>query len=741
MSGQYDAPRSRLARSVVQYLTQSESYPYSTLIGVRRKGALDLLDIELELELDQRRQVPICAREPISIVFMANDDSWPPRVRSSREDFPEGMVHTNLDPDVDGGKCLCIWEENWSDLATNLTGQILIERIRAWFASMAAGTLHDVDQRLEPLIHTGANTLIIPPGRVEGHWHVQFVTENAGRLVVSMGPQPPDKEVYKHNFALYTPRLPSQVHRGLALTPYDLGALHQLCVELGFDLIADFSNWLRDPAQLADASQRLPMLVMTVPKRRSGDAEDEEVEIWCYSFGHTLAALGECLRITATEAGATTITLLGSTDGVDLASIRLEPWRVVSRLDRAAARLFSGVSKSTDTTLLGIGAGAIGSNVAMITTRSGLGTWTMVDGDILLPHNTVRQVQRNGTVGLGKAEVLRHELDNVLAEAGNAFIAVDVFSPAGEAQALDYSLRSAEVAVDFSASPAVLGWLSEQPVNRAVSAFFGPSGSDLVVLAEGSSRDTRIDEIEAQYFWAVAANEELKDHLAAARMDRIRYANACQDLSRPLPPWQVHTLCGLAAGRLAQIIDEADASFRVWRLETGSGAVASVSIPVRPVHRFHIGEMRVTISDEVVRTMRELRRQSGRNETGGVLLGTFDLVRNVLHVVAALPAPADSKRSPTYFIRGIKDLKPRIERLAEASAGRLHYVGEWHSHPGSVPARPSDDDEEVYSHLKSHMEPVGSPFVMAICGERDSWFRTGWQERGILEGVVTYGHE
>jgi integrative and conjugative element protein (TIGR02256 family) len=154
-----------------------------------------------------------------------------------------------------------------------------------------------------------------------------------------------------------------------------------------------------------------------------------------------------------------------------------------------------------------------------------------------------------------------------------------------------------------------------------------------------------------------------------------------------------------------------------------------------------MGEMRVTISDEVVRTMRELRRQSGRNETGGVLLGTFDLVRNVLHVVAALPAPADSKRSPTYFIRGIKDLKPRIERLAEASAGRLHYVGEWHSHPGSVPARPSDDDEEVYSHLKSHMEPVGSPFVMAICGARDSWFRTGWQERGILEGVVPYGHE
>ncbi|WP_283183459.1 Mov34/MPN/PAD-1 family protein [Pseudomonas svalbardensis] len=741
MSRQYDAPRSRLARSVVQYLSQSESYPYATLVGVQRKGTHDVLDIELELELNQRRQVPICSREPISIVFMANDDSWSPRVRSERDGFPVGMVHTNLDPDVDGGVCLCIWEESWSDLATNLTGQILIERIRAWFSSMAAGTIHDVDQRLEPLIHTGSNTLIIPPGRVQGPWHVQLVSEHAGRLAVAMGPKPPEKEVFGNNFALYNPRMPSQIHRGLALTPYDLGALHQLCIELGFDLIKDLSSWLKDSVQLANASQRLPMLILTVPKRRFDDAEDEEVEVWCYSFGHTLAELGERLNITATEAGATTITVLGSPNGVDLAAIRLEPWRVVPRLDRAAARRFSGVSRGADTRLLGIGAGAIGSNVAMIATRSGLGTWTIVDGDILLPHNTVRQVQRNGTVGFGKAEVLRHELDNVLAETGNAFIAVDVFNPAGEAQALDSALRSAEVAVDFSASPAVLSWLSEQPVNRAVSAFFGPSGSDLVVLAEGSSRDVRIDEIEAQYFWAVAVNEELKDHLAAARMDRIRYANACQDLSRPLPPWQVHTLCGLAAGRLAQIIEEADASFRVWRLETGSGAVDSVCVPVQPVRRFHTGEMRVTISDEVVRTMRELRRQSGRNETGGVLLGTFDLVRNVLHVVAALTAPSDSKQAPTYFVRGMKDLKPRIERLAEASAGRLHYIGEWHSHPGGVPARPSNDDEQVYAHLKSHMGPAGTPYVMAICGDRESWLRAGWQERGDLEGVVTHGYE
>jgi integrative and conjugative element protein (TIGR02256 family) len=233
----------------------------------------------------------------------------------------------------------------------------------------------------------------------------------------------------------------------------------------------------------------------------------------------------------------------------------------------------------------------------------------------------------------------------------------------------------------------------------------------------------------------------MKDHLVAARLDRIRYANACQDLSRPLPPWQTHLLCGLAAGRLAQILNEEEPSLRVWRLNTDSGAVESIPLPVHAVSRFGIGKIRVTVSNEAVQIMRELRRDVGRNETGGVLLGTFDLVRNVLHIVSALAAPQDSQQAPTYFIRGIKDLKPQIEQLSEASAGRLHYVGEWHTHPGRVPARPSRDDEGVYAYLQNHMGPVGSPFVMAICGEKDTWLRAGWLERGHLEGIIAHAAE
>lgn len=743
MSGQYEAPRSQLARSVVQYLSESQIYPYAVLTGVSRDGTHDLLDIELDIEVDQRRRVPICSKEPIQIVFMTNDDSWPPRVLSRREDFPVGMVHTNLDRDGGGGLCLCIWEEGWFDLATNLTGQALIERIRAWFASMSAGTIHNDEQFLEPLIHTSSNTLIIPSGELHGPWQISGAFDHTGCITLSMSKEKPAEPSQSESFAIYSPRLPGQIHRGLARTPYDLGALQRLCLDLGFNLVSDLEKWLLKAPQLEQARSRLPLLIITVPKRRIADGPDEQLEVWCYTLAGTVAELGELLDVTITEeqTGLTTAKLFGDASKADLSAIRMDPWRVVQRLDRSAARYFSGTSRTKDAPLLAIGAGAIGSNVSMIATRSGLGPWVVVDGDLTLPHNTVRQVQRNAAVGYPKAVAHQFDLDAVFEEGGNTSISADVFKPGVDANRLESALRNSEIAVDFSASPAVLSWLSDQPANRAVSAFFGPDGSDLVVLAESSSREIRLDEIEAQYFWAVATHEELTGHLSAARMDRIRYANACQDLSRPLPPWQLHTLCGLAAGRLAQVMEEDGASFRVWRLKADSGAVDSVCLPVYPVSRFNSGEMRVTVSHDAVQTMRELRLQSGANETGGVLLGTFDLVRNVVHVVAALPAPPDSKQTPTFFIRGIKDLRPRIERLAEASAGRLHYIGEWHSHTGCVPARPSDDDEVVFAHLKDHIGPAGSPYVMAICGERDSWIRAGWQQRGKLEGVIAHGHE
>ena len=157
---------------------------------------------------------------------------------------------------------------------------------------------------------------------------------------------------------------------------------------------------------------------------------------------------------------------------------------------------------------------------------------------------------------------------------------------------------------------------------------------------------------------------------------------------------------------------------KVCGLQPETGGVMPLAVRLSSVQRHAFADFRVTVSDQAIEEMRTYRLQRLPNETGGVLLGTYDLSRRIVHVVAALPAPPDSRQSPTYFIRGARHLKPLVEGISARSAGVISYIGEWHSHPDHAEVAPSDDDEEVFGHLKTHLDPTGTPYVMAIVGRR-----------------------
>ncbi|WP_112875538.1 ThiF family adenylyltransferase [Paracoccus endophyticus] len=729
-----EAP-SRLAQAVIEYLTRSVDHPFATL--VKAEGLV--LDVEVEPELAQDRVVPILPVEPLRLIFSPGDTSSP-IVLSRRADFPFGLVHT-LQGWGESGLALCVWEEAWQDISRMLTGQVLVERLRDWLSRTAAGSLHQEEQGLEPLIPTTAHTLIIPPGPPRGPWHIVGASKHDGRWTVRLDPTPRTDVSGVLPFAVFGLELPSQVHAALRARPYDLGSLIGLARELGGNLVASLGEWLVEPAQLEHAVDRHVLLLVSVPKRRTLEGPDETVEVWAYQPSGTLADLGEQLGHTFTYregAAADTVRAMPPGSVADLGAIELQGWRVVQRLDRTSARDHAAVPNRSDAKLVAIGAGAIGSNVVLNTAKSGIGAWTIIDDDVVLPHNTVRQAYGDALVGFSKAEALAHEVNQLLAEADAKSHCADVLR--SDAQAED--LAQADLVLDFSASPAVVGHLSDQrEVRRAASFFFSPDGSDLVILAEDAARELRLDEIEAQYFLAVATEPSLAGHLDTARVDRIRYANACQDLTRPLPPWQVQSLCGIAAGQLIALVGSPKAAASIWRLDPANAAVAPVMLPLSQVHRHASADLRVVVTEAAMKMIQGLRAAAVPNETGGVLVGTFDVVRGVAHIVAALSAPPDSRQAPTHFVRGARDLRPIVEGMAARTAGRLHYLGEWHSHPDRVAARPSGDDEKVFAYLAKHLHPGGAPYAMMIHGERDTWLRVGWQGRATLEGTMAHATE
>ena len=132
-----------------------------------------------------------------------------------------------------------------------------------------------------------------------------------------------------------------------------------------------------------------------------------------------------------------------------------------------------------------------------------------------------------------------------------------------------------------------------------------------------------------------------------------------------------------------------------------------------------LGGFRIVWDDALRTKMRTERERHLPNETGGVLLGYFDLVMHTVMIVDALSAPPDSREEQTGFVRGVEGLEEAVAEAGRRTANVVRYVGEWHSHPRGHPAQASGDDTILLTHLATALQHEGLPAVMLIIGEAE----------------------
>ena len=121
--------------------------------------------------------------------------------------------------------------------------------------------------------------------------------------------------------------------------------------------------------------------------------------------------------------------------------------------------------------------------------------------------------------------------------------------------------------------------------------------------------------------------------------------------------------------------------------------------------------------EKVIDRCFELRSRKLPKETGGILVGYFDVPRKTVYLVDALPAPPDSVEHTTAFIRGTKGLRESLNRIRERTAKVVDYVGEWHSHPIGVSVQPSYLDTDLLRQITEEMRSDGWPGVILISGD------------------------
>jgi integrative and conjugative element protein (TIGR02256 family) len=709
---------------------------YVRLIECRSAGAdkpTETVVIEVEVERPRDLAHPIQRLERVAATFSA-EDNWYPEVLALRADFPR-VPHLNL-RDQELPRSLCLYDQPWSQVALRWTPAAFVEQIRFWLAETAKGTLHQADQPLEPLLLGNGLRIILPAdlfAELDKGEPVRLDVRAANRaeqrrsLIAARPPakaegQAPAKGQEPPRFVATAFLAQAQPHGLIRRSPANLEELHDFLLPGGLDLLSELRSRLKawEGPALAKA---MPIFIVALPLTREAAGSVEASDVWAFVTTKTVddvkVAIGACDRML--DRVVPLLNVNEARRGQDVPLAVIQP---VLGFSRAGAARASGVEPDARKAVA-VGAGALGSQLVSLLARSGFGDWTVIDEDDLLPHNLARHALDDWWVGQPKSVGMANHLNCLYREGeGARFVVADFLSPGPWAEPLQNAMAEASLILDVSASVPVARRLvqADSPARRA-SVFLNPQGTDVVVLAEDKERKVTLDALEGQYYRAAARDERLKGHLEA-NARRTRYGRSCRDVTATMPGHLVAMLAAIASEAVRRALASEDASIRVWRCDRQALGVTPVEIAVNGWQKRDILGWSLALDDRVLARLAALRSAKLPKETGGVLIGTFDMQRKVVHVVDTIPSPPDSKEWPTLYIRGSQGLLKSVTETAEASGGQLEYVGEWHSHPDGCPTSPSDDDLKVFTWLTEHMSDAGLPALMAIVGDRlgSSWY-------------------
>ena len=267
------------------------------------------------------------------------------------------------------------------------------------------------------------------------------------------------------------------------------------------------------------------------------------------------------------------------------------------------------------------GAGTIGSNVIdMLARQGGWKELTIVDDDVVLPHNLARHVLSGDDVGQAKVQALATKLSSIAPDT----VVTPLCEKIGAAEpsaALAAALQAAGLIIDLTASVGAGRRILDidAPARRAC-AFFNPAGDSVTVMVEDRRRAIDLGVLEALYLALVATTAGLEGHLTAP-MTRAAVSGACRDVTSRIPESRAALLSAAAAEVLQGALGEHGALVQVLRSDSQGGLQPVRFQPDGGVHTAKAGGWRIRLPGSVAAAIEELRRAGAPREVGGCLDG------------------------------------------------------------------------------------------------------------------------
>lgn len=131
----------------------------------------------------------------------------------------------------------------------------------------------------------------------------------------------------------------------------------------------------------------------------------------------------------------------------------------------------------------------------------------------------------------------------------------------------------------------------------------------------------------------------------------------------------------------------------------------------------------LTIMPRLYRRLAALAVMSRPLETCGVILGKLSEDRAMATVTEIIEAC--KKHEPRHSCIDVDKGMAAIDKAWGESNGKVHYLGDWHSHPNNPPTPSPEDVQNAMNHLEQ--DPDQGEIISIIIGnkftERDLWVR------------------
>lgn len=701
----------------------------ATVVALRRGGAGEFVEVTFRTGRPQQSVVPILRTERIGVRFAGGDTM--PFVYMLRSDFPD-TAHQNLT--VEGSpRAICIDDRSWAEARLTWTPAELVHRILTWFRRAAEGTLHDARQPVDPLMFGTGYNIIMSRTLIENAnaQDLVAVPDDTGTLmrVIPLAKLEGRALVFPLTVTAY--RVPPAKMVRLSFAPGNLGSLADLLTARGINLFADLRNrlagWLNDAKTNAAQINSCLAVIVEMPIT-SPDGTQHGTDLRAFvsaeKVGDIAVALGIAHKVESRDqggaAGFVPAFTTGAMDEAALLAMAVLPAEVHATFDRALATRLAGRKLPDERRAVIVGGGGIGAHVAPCLAREGRFRWTVIDDDVLLPHNLARHISYGGDVTRRKSEQLADALANILDDEDSSAVAITarIGTDGQQNDDVNRALDEADIIIDASASLLAERFLSDHRSKaRRFSIFFSPAGDAAVLLAEPKDRSVTLRDLEAQYLGHVVHEEALAGHLETP-VRTFAYTGACRAITNLIPESRVMALSGLVAEGLGRAADSDEGIIQIWSLGTG-GEVQSFSYPAEEVRRFEVDGWGIALDVGLRSRITAMREECLPNETGGILLGVVDIPAQRILLASAAKAPADSVGSPFGFIRGTDGVQQMIERSMAETQGQLRYVGEWHSHPPQAGVMPSITDLSQINWLATIFDMDTLPGLMLISGEAE----------------------